>query len=146
MEITEIDLEVEDIEWYGMDETGRIARFTSGGSKRVPEFIRESREKLDTLCEFFENLNPNLEEEVTFSEETPSLPRNEYWQECKKIAQKGLYRFDISDEQDPKGDYRLICKPSSELRISDLPETIQSILLNYLIPNSNFSNNKMIFI
>ncbi|MEO3944688.1 hypothetical protein [Gorillibacterium sp. CAU 1737] len=146
MNITEIDLEVEDIEWYGIDENGRIAQFTSGGSKRVPECIRESRERLNAVCEHFENLNPNLEEEVTFSEETPSLPRKEYLQECKKTAQKGLYCFDISDEQDPKGEYRLICKPSSELRISDLPETIQSILRNYIIPNSNFSNNKMIFI
>lgn len=39
MRITEIDLEIEDIEWYGIDEDGRIAQFTSGGSKVVPEFI-----------------------------------------------------------------------------------------------------------
>ncbi len=32
MRITEIDLEIEDIEWYGIDENGRIAQFTSGVS------------------------------------------------------------------------------------------------------------------
>jgi len=146
MRITEIDLEVEDIEWYGIDEDGRVAQFTSGGSKMVPEFICESRESLDSVSEFFENLNPDIAEEVTFSEEASKYPRKEYLQECKKTAQKGLYCYDISDEEDITGRYILICKPSYELLISDLPETIQSILLNYKIPNINFMNNRIISI
>lgn len=146
MRITEIDLEIEDIEWYGIDENGRIAQFTSGGSKIVPEFICESREKLDVVCELFENFSPRIVEEVTFSEEVSKYPRKEYLQECKKTSQKGLYCFDISDEQDSTDGYILICKPSYELQISELPEIIQSILLSYKIPNVNFNNSKIISI
>ncbi|WFR56278.1 hypothetical protein QA584_22075 [Anaerocolumna sp. AGMB13025] len=144
MRITEIDLELEDIEWYGIDENGRIAQFTSGGSKIVPEFICESREKLDVVCEFFENFSPRIVEEVIF--EVPKYPRKEYLQECKKISQKGLYCFDISNEQDSTDGYILICTPSYELQISELPEIIQSILSSYRIPNVNFNNCKIISI
>jgi hypothetical protein len=146
MRITEIDLEIEDIEWYGVDENGRIAQFTSGGSKLIPEFICESRERLGVVSEFFENFSPDIVEEVTFSEEASKYPRNEYLQECKKISQKGLYCFDISDEEDITCGYILISKPSCELLVSDLPETIQRILLNYKMPNINFMNNKIISI
>ena len=39
MRITELDLEIEDLEWYGVDNNNEIAQFTTGGSKNVPEFI-----------------------------------------------------------------------------------------------------------
>ena len=146
MRITEIDLEIEDIEWYGIDEKGRIAQFTSGGGKMVPEFICESRENLAAVCEYFENFNSYNVEEVTFTEEASKYPRKEYLQECKKISQKGLYCFETLDEKDNTVGYMLICKPSNELLISDLPETIQNILLNYKMSNINFKNNKIISI
>ena len=37
MRITEIELEIKDIEWYGIDENCRITQFTSDGSKMVPD-------------------------------------------------------------------------------------------------------------
>lgn len=130
MRITEIDLEIEDIEWYGIDENGRVGRFTSGGSRMIPEFICESRERLETVCDFFENFNSYITEEVTFSEEVSKYPRKEYIQECKKISQKGLYCFDIFDEQDTIGRYMLMCKSGNELLISELPEIIQTFYRN----------------
>ncbi|MBP1903699.1 hypothetical protein J2Z32_000311 [Paenibacillus turicensis] len=146
MRITEIDLEIEDIEWYGIDSNGRIAQFTSGGSKMVPEFICESRERLDSVCVFFDNLKPNNIHKVSFNEKVTKFLKEDYLEECKIISQKGLYCYDISDEQDNKGEYMLICRPSCELLISDLPENLQSALLNYKIANTNFNINETIMI
>ncbi|WP_324822893.1 hypothetical protein [Sinanaerobacter sp. ZZT-01] len=145
MRITEIDLEIEDIEWYGIDEDGRIAQFTSGGSKVVPEFICESRERLHTVSKFFEDMNPNTEKEVTFHVKASKNRSEKYLQECKIVSQKGLYCFDISDEQDTE-EYVLICNPSCTLMISDLPVSMQDILLKCKISNSNFSKNNTILI
>lgn len=146
MRITEIDLEIEDIEWYGIDSNGRIAQFTSGGSMLVPEFICESRQRLNSVCMFFNKLKPNNIHKVLFNEKITKFLNEDYLEECKIISQKGLYCYDIFDEQDIKGEYMLICRPSCELLISDLPEKLQSVLLNYKIASTNFSIDETIMI
>lgn len=109
----------------------------------VPEFICESRERLDAVCKFFENFNPNRLNEVAFNVDECKYTREEYLLECKKITQKGLYCFDYSEEQDAACSYILICKPLSyELLISDLPETIQNILINFKLLNLYLNEGK----
>lgn len=73
-------------------------------------------------------------------------PRKEFLEECKKISMKGINCYDIFDEYDGTSGYKLVCKPSCELRISDIPRNIQNILLHYRIPNVNFNNDKIITI
>lgn len=146
MRITEFDLEIEDIEWYGIDENSRIAQFTSGGSKMVPEFICESREKLDIICDYFDKLNNIISEEVSFSDEASKYPSQEYLRDCKLLSSKGIYCYDISDERSVTSDYVLVCKPTCELLFTDLPEDIQKIMNDYKISNAYFDKENRIFV
>lgn len=143
MIITEIDLEIEDIEWYGIDQDGRIGLFMSGGSKAVPLFIRESRENLDIVCDFFEELEITLSKQVLINNNL-KIPRKEFWDECKKMSQKGIYCFNISSDSEINNRYVAVCKPCIELNIVDLPLDIQNILVKYKMYNVNFYGNEFI--
>ena len=58
MRFSEIDLQIEDLMWFGVDTQGCIVEFTTGGSANVPEFVCRSREDAETLENCFTNLNP----------------------------------------------------------------------------------------
>lgn len=104
MIITDLDLQIEDIEWYGVDKNGRIAQFMSGGSFAVPEFVRESRENLEIVSHFFEKYNQTISETVLFNKNI-EYPRKEFWEECKYISQKEIYCYDIRHKSEFMNEY-----------------------------------------
>ena len=53
MRITEIDLQCEDIMWFGIDINGVVFECTSGGIGCVPSFVCESKETTEMLEDFF---------------------------------------------------------------------------------------------
>ena len=53
MRYTIIDLQCEDILWFGLDINGNVLAFTSGGSGNVPEFVCRSKEETELLIDFF---------------------------------------------------------------------------------------------
>lgn len=146
MRITEFDLEIEDIEWYAVDENSRIAQFTSGGSKMVPDFICESRERLDEVCEYFDKLNKVLSEEIVFSGKSLDYPRKECLKEYKSICKKGIYCYDISDGDGIEASYELVCKPIYEILVTDLPYRIQELMANCQVKNINFNESDKILV
>lgn len=143
MEITELDLEIEDIEWYGIDETGKIGLFMSGGSLAVPEFICKSRENLEMVCEYFRKLDNNITNDVMINNKLV-YPRQEFVYECKSMSQKGIYCFDISDDEKNDNQYIFISKPKKPLYIKDLPLEIQNIMLDYKMNWVNFERDDII--
>lgn len=141
MKITELELEVEDIEWYAVDESGRIAQFTSGGSPMVPAFVCECRERLNDVCRFFEKTCADSRAAVHFNEALPPFPRSAFLHECKQTEQKGLYCFTMLEEQGVPT-YWLVCKPSFERMLFDLPPNIQKQL--YALPKIRFDESTKI--
>ena len=145
MIITDLDLQIEDIEWYGVDKNGRIAQFMSGGSFAVPGFVRESRENLEIVSHFFEKYNQTISETVLFNKNI-EYPRKEFWEECKYISQKGIYCYDIWHKSEFMNEYIYVCKPSLALAITDLPQDIQSVLSRYRMEKANFAGDEIITI
>jgi len=143
MEITEVDLEIEDIEWYGIDETGRIGLFMSGGSLAVPKFICKSRENLEMVCDYFRKLDNIITDDVMINNKL-SYPRKEFVFECKLMSQKGVYCFDISNDEKNDNQYIFISKPQKSLNVKDLPFEIQNIMLNYKMNLVNFERDELI--
>lgn len=144
MRITELELQTEDIEWYGVDEDGRIAQFFSGGSKAVPEFICQSRENLTVIGKFFANFEKMISEQVLLNEDL-DYPRKEFLKECKEISQKGIYCFDIDSLAKGK-EYVFVCKPACPLCVTDLPLHIQDILRCYQISDTDFRKDRVVII
>lgn len=143
MIITDLDLQIEDVEWYGVDKNGRIAQFMSGGSFAVPEFVRESRENLEIVSHFFEKYSQIISATVLFNKNI-EYPRKEFWEECKYVSQMGIYCYDIWDKSELMNEYVYVCKPFCALEITDLPQDIQSVLSYYRMVKADFAKDEII--
>ena len=53
MRYTEIDLQIEDIMWFGIDLNGYIFSCTTAGAANVPEFVCKSKEQTEFLADYF---------------------------------------------------------------------------------------------
>lgn len=59
MRITAIELQCEDIMWFGIDNNNHIFECTSAGCGNVPEFVCISKENTESLLNFFMNAYVN---------------------------------------------------------------------------------------
>ena len=60
------------------------------------------------------------------------------------MSQKGIYCFDISDDEKNDNQYIFISKPKKPLYIKDLPLEIQNIMLDYKMNWVNFERDDII--
>ncbi len=125
MRITEIELQYEDIMWFGMDCKKHIFECTSAGYGNVPEFVCKSKENLDVLVHFFMN---ELEESTSEKMCVQGKPGNELYEDCALLARKGIYCFDVCEDENRGEQYIKIAEPIRPLSYDTLPQQIQEIL------------------
>ncbi len=131
MRYTEIDLQIEDIMWFGVDSEGHIFECTSAGCGNVPEYVCRSREETETLLSYFTEEAPvTTTPELLIPEED-----NQLTEDITDLASKGVFCYDITDF-DNAGSYSCVAKPASPISITDLPENIQAILSDHLYPDN----------
>lgn len=124
MRYTEIDLQCEDIMWFGIDNNGCIFMCTTGGCGNVPEFICKSKENVGILEDFFLNELQKSTESVCFTKEKDIL-----FSDALALSEKGVFCFDALIDEKKDGIYSKITVPHKPLRIEDLPINIQEILI-----------------
>ncbi|WP_223650490.1 hypothetical protein [Hymenobacter psoromatis] len=151
MQITEIDQEVTDYDWFAIDKQGSIGHFSSNGGI-LPNSISTSAEDLESVVDYFTSLKERTGHKLA--------PNFSYPQEIKGTEQKakflssfanysdcGLYSFDRIEpnyRRDlEKQDYSAITQPNKPLLITQVPESIQTIL-NRTVCNCDFSTNTVI--
>ena len=129
MRYSEVDLQCEDITWFGVDADGRVFVCTSGGIGCVPEFVCRSIEETEFLLDFFtNNLSVTTKGEICVTKGS-----NPLIEECLVFSAKGLYCFDV-DTNETYGDfYRKVTCPERELFMRDLPESIREILSDHVV-------------
>ncbi len=128
MRLTEIDLQCEDIMWFGIDNQNHIFECTTAGCGNVPEFVCKSKENIGLLMYFFtEELNESTQEKlvVEYDESNPLI------QDCILLSRKGIYCFDICEED--ANQYVKLTEPTKPLTYDKLPQKIKEI----------FSDNKV---
>lgn len=127
MRFTEIDLQIEDIMWFGVDNNGYIFECTSGGFGHVPEFVCQSKEDTEALCNFFlEELPITTEAKLICPDEN-----NQLMIDAKLLTQKGIFCFDVTTQK--KRDYQKLTEPIKPIHINNLPEKIRKLLQNHKI-------------
>ena len=129
MRYSEIDLQCEDIMWFGVDVNGYIVAFTSGGYGCIPEYVCRSREETERLEEFFM-------EELEFSTDSKmevSLDGSPLANDAQVLARKGLFVYDVSFEEDHDREYSIIATPSVPLDYKNLPINISEVLKDHII-------------
>lgn len=113
MRISEIDLQCEDLIWFGVDKNNYIFECTAAGCGNVPESVCKSKENTKLLENFF--LNNFSEEEKT---KLPEL--------SKALTQKGIFCYDIYSENERF--YSKISSPKVPLKFEKLPENIKILI------------------
>lgn len=122
MRITEIDLQCEDIMWFGIDSHNRIFECISVGCGNVPEFVCKSKENTEKLLEFFMNKLIEFTEEKLLVE---YVNTNQLLKDCIQLSRKGIYCFDIYGENEQQ--YVKIAEPIRPLDYDELPQRIKDI-------------------
>lgn len=122
MRITEIELQCEDIMWFGIDNQNHIFECTSAGCGNVPEFVCKSKENTGILLEFFmDELNGFTEAKLLVE----YVDTNQLLNECVRLSRKGIYCFDIYEENEQQ--YAKIVEPVEPLNYNSLPQKIKDI-------------------
>jgi hypothetical protein len=151
MEISAIDQEVSDYDWFAIDSKGNIGHFASNGGI-LPESIAASAEDLQLIVDHFKSSQARTGFRLA---PTFSYPPDIKSAEQKKIfvssfvaySECGLYSFDRY-EPNYRGDlskqnYIPVSQPNNPILVNQLPETIQ-IILSKVICNCNFHFAKTI--
>lgn len=144
MRISELELQIEDLEWYAIDKNNNIAFFTSGGMGNVPEFICKSRENLNIVSNYFDSADTTFAEAEVVEGAFYNYPNEEFKKDCIYISGKGLFCYDVSDEDKHKNEYKLLCRPNNMLKLGDLPKEIQEIIKQYKLDELSFVDNEYV--
>ena len=122
MRITEIDLQCEDIMWFGIDNQNHIFECTSAGCGNVPEFVCKNKENTEMLSEYFmEELNEFTQEKLLVE----CVDTNQLLKDCIRLSRKGIYCYDIYEKDEQQ--YVKIVEPVEPLYYDKLPQKIQEI-------------------
>lgn len=138
MRYSEIDLQCEDITWFGVDANNHIVVFASGGIGNIPEYVCRSKEETEKLYEYFyETLDKTT---VGHSLVAGS---NSLISEFVELSSKGLYCFDV-ETQNVEGEiYKKISYPDIPILFDDLPVDVKAILQDHFINADVASSNQI---
>jgi hypothetical protein len=134
MEVSDLEQETQDLDWFALDEEGTIGHFATGGSGKLPRSVAASRDNMNMLTEFFRThfanfttpiINPKLGLHVSLKDEDA---KEKYLQDYLNMASRGLYSYDcLLTGKKPTG-YFLVAQPTTPLQLTLLPREIRSLL------------------
>ena len=138
MRYSEIDLQCEDITWFGVDAGNHIVAFASGGMGNIPEYVCRSKEETEELYEYFcDALDRTTTGHALVSD------RNSLISEFVELSSKGLFCFDV-ETQDSVGDfYKKVVFPETPIFLNDLPDRVKAILQDHLLEADVSENDRI---
>ena len=128
MEISDIDQEVSDFDWFAVDSDNYLVHFASAGG-RLPNSVASSKENLDLLKSYFLGL-PILfaQAEIFVAPTKAPFP----YLEC---AFRGLFSYDGNVSGGVMETvYQLVAQPPRVLTLADLPPVISAIVIQTQLP------------
>lgn len=147
---TALDMEIMDIDWYAVDQSGYIAHFMSGVYGKLPQFIQRDRQRNEWLHEFFSNSLPEMCGAVLLCTDSDIVLSSEIYtkflESCKHVSRCGLYCYDSSNGEQHTQAYHLVCRPEIPLHISMLPPDAAQQLSTMRLANAEYSSGDIIII
>lgn len=128
MKYSKIELQCEDIMWFGVDKNGIIFECTSGGLGCVPSFVCDSKEETELLEEYFLDIPDECAEGLYDNNESDDL-----FQDCIILSSKGIFCYDVAVDEERIDEYRRISEPVKPLTINDLPDDIKEIMNSHKV-------------
>jgi hypothetical protein len=152
VEISELEVEIEDVEWFAIDSEGEIAHFTSGAYGLLPKSVTQSRENLDVITDFFSTelqvttlgeIDDKAFSMVNLRSDSPEI-RQIVFEESLEMASKGLYSYDSYDAVANSEIYFRVSLPNVPLRIDSLPPHIRRVIEVTSLKNTVFKRDRII--
>jgi hypothetical protein len=147
---TEIEQEVSDLDWYAVDEKGRIGHFATGGGILLPIRISESKTILEKLNSYFNQLPALQKDGFIICPEVKSRLDNRmvpnffrYVESFAQMSAKGLYSYDNPPHLRER-QYLRVTLPKVALRLNDLPEDVKTILQGLKLTDIDYSSDSVI--
>jgi hypothetical protein len=136
MRFTDTEIEDMDLEWFAVDGRGHIAYFTKDTGGVVPEAVRQSKEALETLRQFFwEELKASTVGALhplwhVKSDVDPArdLKWPKYVEDHLAMSSKGLFSFDAYALGYRPTNYFAVGRPLEPITIESLPSHIRALL------------------
>ncbi len=150
--ISDLEISIEDIDWFAIDSIGEIAWLTSGAYGSLPSSVRKSRNDLNTLLIFFEEyldittegqIDSKAFDNVILISDTPEIRASVFFWNLQ-IASKGLYSYDSHDAVPVSEEYFRVSFPVQPITIKILPKKIKNILNNTILSNIIFRESRTI--
>lgn len=138
MRYSEIDLQCEDITWFGVDANNNVAAFASGGIGNIPEYVCRSKEETEALYDYFyDTLGKTTTGHALVAGD------NSLVSEFVDLSSKGLFCFDV-ETSDAEGEfYKKITYPDAPISIEDLPDNVKAILKDHLLEMDISENDRI---
>lgn len=115
MEMTNLFIESHDLDWFAVNAANFVAHFTSGGTDKIPEELRQLRELWELHYDVISGI-PATSGYVICEKNVPlfddSASRNQYLESFIHYARKGIFSFDINFDDLT---YTLIAAPETPL-------------------------------
>lgn len=129
MRYSKIDLQCEDLTWFGYDKNGFVFCCNSSGYGSIPEFVAQSQEKTEELLDYF------LEQAQEFCSYSLLIEhkQNPLIEDSIHLSKCGITCFDIFFENPHKYEYQKISVPSEYLNINSLEDRIRNLLVNHFV-------------
>lgn len=149
-EFSEAEQWENDHDIYLVDRNGKIGLFCHVGWRLLPPTVARSKENLQKVCDYFENIKSNQQKYDVCPDLDKHLEKNsvssmfQYKDYFGKISLKGLYCYDSYDYSREERPYYRVSIPKVELIFEDLPQEIKSILKNLKLNDFSFTTDSLI--
>jgi hypothetical protein len=151
MQISDLDQEIYDFEWFALDKEGLVGHFATGGCGAMPTSVASSRENLRKVTDFFRNMcsaksstqvSQELDEHVDLK--NSAAAREVYLRSYVEMASRGLFSYDCMRSPKRPTGYFLVAKPLTPLQVSSLPHEISEILGIAIFEDVSFREARVI--
>ena len=151
MIIPRSEQEGRDFDWFGVDEDGHIAHFTTAGFKYLPESVSTNAEDLQRVTDYFENEAPirgthkvDSESIAQFKEWKGEENERRYLASFASMADRGLFSYDIETYVRPEIAYSRVTIPVSPVKLNELPDEVKMIIQRTILKGLRFERSTRI--
>ena len=145
MEVSELDEETQDLDWFALDKEGAVGHFATGGFGALPRSVASSLEDLKKITEYFRSQHAPIASPIVSRVIDSHISLKDegvmtrYLEDYMKMASRGLFSFDyLRTGTRPRG-YFEVAKPSTPLHSTSLPQEIRQILEKTVLDGISFS-------
>lgn len=130
-----------DLDWFGVDRSGQVAHFASGGCGHIPSVVISDNQARLRVLQYFTTSDPvtNSIRVMSTIGKRLAFGVDGFFSSYDNMSRRGLFSFSAQDNGFFPIVYVVATKPAMPLHVSSLPDQIASLISENVI-TANFSS------